>query len=110
MARCWAARSSRWCCKFPALSRGRGRPYNEPADWFYPTRHFLGAALLDAGKAKQAEEVYRADLQRQPDNGWALFGLTAALAAQPKYLEAETRRLLQRAFREADVVLTSSAF
>ena len=30
----------------------------------------LGAALLKAGKAADAEAIYRADLRRQPENGW----------------------------------------
>ena len=36
-----------------------GLAYHEPADWFYPTRHYLGATLLDAGQPKRAEAVYR---------------------------------------------------
>src|SRR4030095_15917681 len=56
--------------------------YSEPADWFYPVRHFEGAALMADGKAKEAEAVYRADLERNPGNGWARFGLWQALKAQ----------------------------
>ena len=48
--------------------------YDEPSDWFFPTRHLLGAALLRAGKAQDAESVYREDLRRLLENGWALFG------------------------------------
>jgi tetratricopeptide (TPR) repeat protein len=48
--------------------------YYEPADWFFPVRHLLGAELLKAGHAKEAEAVYRADLKRHPANGWALAG------------------------------------
>src|SRR5262249_54197415 len=35
--------------------------YNEPADWFFPVRHLLGAELLLAGRGAQAEAVYRED-------------------------------------------------
>src|SRR5262249_59481234 len=53
--------------------------YNEPSDWFFPARHLLGAQLLIAGRAAEAEAVYREDLRRNPRNGWALYGLAAAL-------------------------------
>ena len=56
-----------------------GMAYNEPADWFYPMRHYLGAVLLDAKQAKEAEQVFREDLRRNPGNGWALYGLSRAL-------------------------------
>ena len=84
--------------------------YNEPADWFYPTRHYLGALLLDRGNAKEAEAVYRDDLARNPDNGWALFGLAKALRAQRKAAAAQTDVAFQRAWKDADVKLTRSAF
>src|SRR5215831_5690975 len=43
--------------------------YSEPADWFFPTRHLLGAVLVKAGRAADAEPVYRDDLRRNPNNG-----------------------------------------
>jgi tetratricopeptide (TPR) repeat protein len=58
--------------------------YSEPADWFYPVRHFHGSALLVAKKPKDAEAVYREDLKHNPGNGWALWGLAQALKAQKK--------------------------
>jgi tetratricopeptide (TPR) repeat protein len=85
--------------------------YDEPADWFVPVRHLLGAELLAAGKAVEAEAVYRDDLQRHPDNGWALFGLGKALRAQERNEEAaavETR--FSAAWKDADITLTASAF
>lgn len=85
--------------------------YNEPADWFYPTRHYWGAALLDAGKAQEAEAVYREDLTRHPNNGWSLFGLSQALKAQKKSKAAkEAETAYREAWKEADVELTRSAF
>ena len=44
--------------------------YDEPADWFLPVRGTLGVELLEAGKNKEAEAVYREDLRRNPMNGW----------------------------------------
>lgn len=55
---------------------------DEPHLWLAPTRHALGAALLEAGQAAEAERVYREDLQHYPDNGWSLNGLALALAQQ----------------------------
>ncbi|MGO8971498.1 MAG: hypothetical protein ACLQDQ_18225, partial [Myxococcaceae bacterium] len=72
--------------------------YDEPPDWGYPVRHQLGVALLAAGRAGEAEAVYRADLQRHPHNGWALFGLAMSLQAQAK---TEQAALARREFTEA---------
>jgi hypothetical protein len=85
--------------------------YDEPSDWFVPVRHLLGPALLRAGQAREAEVVYREDLRRHPENGWALYGLTQSLAAQHKDAEAQdTRRRFDAAWKNADVALTNSAF
>ena len=85
--------------------------YNEPADWFFPARHLLGAQLLIAGRAGEAERVYREDLQRNPANGWALYGLAAALRAQGRAPEAaQVASRFEAAWRHADVRLQASAF
>ena len=44
-------------------------PYDEPPVWFYPVRESLGAALLAAGRAADAERVFRDDLVKHPRNG-----------------------------------------
>lgn len=78
--------------------------YNEPADWAMPTRHVLGAALLKAGRALEAETVYWDDLERNPENGWALAGLANALEAQKKTDAArQVRERFARAWARADV-------
>jgi hypothetical protein len=83
--------------------------YNEPPDWPYPARHWLGAALLTAGRPVEAESVYLEDLRRRPGNGWALFGLVQALRAQSRSADAaEAQARLARAWEMADVELTSS--
>ncbi len=88
-----------------------GLPYTEPADWHYPVRQSLGAVLLKAGRAVEAEIVYWEDLKRNPENGWSLFGLTRSLQAQGKVEEAsEVEKRFQRAWARADVTLTSSRF
>ncbi|MEA2572558.1 MAG: hypothetical protein QOI24_4559 [Acidobacteriota bacterium] len=58
--------------------------YDEPADWFYPTRETLGAALLRAGRAADAEKVLRADLAKNPNNPRSLWLLARSLRAQKK--------------------------
>ncbi|MGH3799055.1 MAG: tetratricopeptide repeat protein [Pseudonocardiaceae bacterium] len=83
--------------------------YNEPADWLYPVRHSLGAVLLAAGQAPKAEAVYREDLRRNPENGWALYGLMQALDAQGKKAEsAEVKKRFDKAWAHADIALTAS--
>jgi tetratricopeptide (TPR) repeat protein len=84
--------------------------YNEPSDEFFPVRHLLGAALLDLGRGAEAEAVYREDLKRQPDNGWALRGLAEALAAQGKKEAGAVRLQFEDSWRYADTALTGSAF
>lgn len=83
--------------------------YNEPPDWFYPARHNLGSVLIDAGRFKEAEKVYRDDLSEFPKNGWSLFGLMQALKGQNKNDEAEDiKKQFNEAWKNADVQLTSS--
>ncbi len=85
--------------------------YNEPADWFYPVRHYLGAALLDAGKAKEAKAVYEEDLRRNPENGWALFGLwQSQRALGQKKPAAAAKARFDAAWKRADIELQRSAF
>lgn len=99
-----------------AVAMEDGLSYAEPADWFYPTRHYLGSALLDAGNAAAAEAVFRADLERNPHNGWALFGLSQALLAQaaqsPEKKKAfkEADKAFKRAWKNADIKLERAAF
>jgi tetratricopeptide (TPR) repeat protein len=84
---------------------------DQPSDWFFPARHLLGAQLLESGQAAQAADVYRADLERHPDNGWSLYGLAAALRAQGRITQAgEVRRKFDSAWQHADVRLVASAF
>jgi predicted Zn-dependent protease len=94
-----------------ALSEEDQLAYDEPADWFVPGRHLLGAMLVQANKPAQAERVYRDDLARHPENGWALFGLARALEAQGKTTDAiEVRKRFEAAWARADIMLTASAF
>ena len=85
--------------------------FNEPPDWSQSMRLYLGAALLKDGRAKDAEGVYREELQYLHDNGWALFGLWQSVRAQGRTAEAkEIRERFDRAWKNADVVLSASVF
>jgi tetratricopeptide (TPR) repeat protein len=85
--------------------------YDEPKNWFFPVRHLLGAALMQAGEASEAERVYREDLRQSPGNGWSLYGLSEALRAQRMPDEAaRVGREFEAAWARADVRLTASAF
>lgn len=94
-----------------AVATQDGFAYIEPPVWYYPVRQSLGAALLAAGRAAEAEAVYRADLREYPNNGWSLFGLAQSLEAQGKTAEAaEVRTAFEEAWKHADVTLTASQF
>ena len=85
--------------------------YDEPPDWILPVRHAYGAALLEAGKAAEAEKIFREDLRRLPDNGWSLFGLGRSLRLQNKAREAgDVEARFQEIWSGADVALKSSCF
>lgn len=86
-------------------------PYDEPPGWHAPVRQTLGAVLLDAGRAAEAEAVYREELQRNPANVWSLKGLQLALERQRK--EEEAKRVAAeyaRASEHSDVQLVASRF
>lgn len=94
-----------------AVALQDGLPYMEPPFWYYPTRQSLGAALLAAGRAGEAEAVYRRDLEDYPHNGWSMFGLAESLAAQGRTDEAaEVREMFTHVWARADVELTGSRF
>jgi len=79
-------------------------PYMEPAYWPIPVRPTLGAALLKAGRAGEAEQVFRQDVQRWPRNGWGLLGLEQSLRAQGKTDSADiVQREFAAAWERADV-------
>jgi tetratricopeptide (TPR) repeat protein len=85
--------------------------FSEPPPWYFPVRQALGAALLQAGRAGDAEQVYREDLRRNPGNGWSLFGLAQSLRAQGKTAEAaQIDESFRKAWAQADVTLSASRF
>jgi tetratricopeptide (TPR) repeat protein len=78
--------------------------YDEPTAWALPLRQQLGAVLLAARRPKEAEQAYREDLVRYPNNGWSLHGLARALEAQGRTREAAAAdSQFRKAWARADV-------
>lgn len=79
-------------------------PYDEPPAWHWPSRLALGTVLLEAKKPAEAEQAFRDELARNPENGWSLNGLAKALKAQNKNAEAkETTDRFAKAWANADI-------
>jgi tetratricopeptide (TPR) repeat protein len=95
-------------------------PYDEPWGWMQPTRHALGALLLEQGKVEEAEAIYRADLGfdhtlrracQHPDNVWSLHGFYECLTKLGKTAEAALiKPRLDIALARADVPVKASCY
>jgi tetratricopeptide (TPR) repeat protein len=85
--------------------------YDEPPGWLQPVRHALGALLMAAGRYAEAEQVYGEDLERNPNNGWALLGLEKArrMQGETEGLD-ELIRQRSKAWARSDVAPTSSCY
>ena len=83
-------------------------PNDEPPGWHAPVRQTLGAILLQAGRAADAEAVYREELRRNPGNGWSQFGLARSLEAQGKPDAAEAMAAFKATWAQPETVLQSS--
>lgn len=85
--------------------------YDEPPGWMQPVRHAWGALLLADHQPAAAEEVYRADLKRHPNNAWSLLGLEQSLRSQRRSAEAdELAPQVRAAWARADVNPTTSCY
>ncbi|MEW6197224.1 MAG: hypothetical protein AB1601_00960 [Planctomycetota bacterium] len=82
--------------------------YMEPPEWVQPVRHTLGAVLLSAGRYQEAEQTYRQDLARWPNNGWSLYGLSRCLEARGAAEARDVQDRLRKAWSRADVPIGSS--
>ncbi len=83
--------------------------YMEPPEWVQPVRHTLGAVLMSAGRYREAEQAYREDLAKWPENGWSLYGLSRCL--QERGAEAEAKEVgerFRRVWSRADAPIASS--
>ena len=78
--------------------------YSEPPRFFYPVRESLGGALYRAGRFADAEQAFRADLERNPENPRSLYGLTQTLRHENRDDDAQAvQKRFENASREADV-------
>ncbi|SHG25748.1 hypothetical protein SAMN04488116_0602 [Flagellimonas flava] len=83
--------------------------YTEPAAWHIPTRQNLGAVLMQAENFKEAEKVYRADLDVLRQNGWSLMGLYKSLKAQGRMDEASViKQEFDKAWEHSDIKIENS--
>jgi tetratricopeptide (TPR) repeat protein len=95
-------------------------PYDEPWGWMQPTRHALGALLLDQGRVEEAEAVYRADLGldgtlsracQHPQNVWSLHGLHECLTRRGETVEVlHVKQQLDRAVARAEIPVRASCY
>ncbi len=95
-------------------------PYDEPWGWMQPTRHALGALLIEQGHYEEAEAVYRADLGldatlsracQHPGNVWSLHGLRECLIHRGETVEASQVKLqLDKAVARAEVPIKASCY
>jgi hypothetical protein len=79
--------------------------YNEPPDWLLPEREQLGATLLSAGRASDAERVFRDDLVKHVGSPWALHGVWRSLEAMKSPNAAAAKQAFEDAWKGADVAL-----
>lgn len=83
--------------------------YDEPPDWMQPVRHALGALLMAEGRHEEAKAVYLEDLEKYPENGWALLGLSKAMEAAGQDTTAVDARRA-RVWVRADVAPVASCY
>ena len=93
----------------PAVVLEDGLRYDEPEPLNFSVRHWLGAILMEADRPAEAEEVYRAELEKHPHNGWSLIGLAEALEAQGQDASS-VRSELAEAWERSDTWLRGSRF
>jgi tetratricopeptide (TPR) repeat protein len=93
-----------------AMTEEDALKYDEPPGWMIPARHVIGAVLVKAGRFAEAEQIYRDDLARVPENGWSLFGLAESLREQKKNEQeaADLKSRFQKIWAKADLKITSS--
>jgi hypothetical protein len=94
-----------------AVALEDGLRYDEPEPLNFSARHWLGAALLEAGRPADAERVYRTELEHHPNNGWSLYGLERAIRSQGRAAEAdEVYGRFIDAWARSDTRIRSSRF
>ncbi|WYZ39605.1 hypothetical protein EsH8_III_001519 [Colletotrichum jinshuiense] len=104
-----------------AVRREDALPYCDPPPWFQPSRHALGALLVEQGHIEEAETVYREDLGFNPgtlprrrariNNTFGLYGFYDCLTRLGKEDEAKIVKVARDiAVASADVPIAASCF
>jgi tetratricopeptide (TPR) repeat protein len=93
-----------------AIQKEDALKYDEPPGWLIPVRHSLGAVLMKQQRFAEAEQVYRDDLARLPENGWSLLGLAESMRKQKKNSDevAQTQAKFKKVWAKADLTITTS--
>jgi tetratricopeptide (TPR) repeat protein len=93
-----------------AIQKEEALKYDEPPGWMIPVRHSLGAVLMKQQRFAEAEQVYRDDLARLPENGWSLLGLSESVRKQKKNADevAQTQAKFEKIWAKADLTINSS--
>jgi tetratricopeptide (TPR) repeat protein len=93
-----------------AIQKEDALKYDEPPGWLIPVRHSLGAVLMKQQRFAEAEQIYRDDLARLPENGWSLLGLAESLRKQKKNADevAQTQAKFKKVWAKADLTITTS--
>ena len=105
-------------CLRNAITLEDNLPYDEPWGWMQPTRHALGALLVEQGQLREAEQIYREDLglatglsraSIHPNNIWSLKGLYDCLNARDETVEIKhVKANLDLAQARADHIVKAS--
>ncbi len=93
-----------------AIQKEDALKYDEPPGWLLPVRHSLGAVLMKQKRFAEAEQVYRDDLARLPENGWSLLGLAESLRKQKKNADevVQMQAKFKKVWAKADLIINTS--
>jgi tetratricopeptide (TPR) repeat protein len=94
-----------------AVVLDEGLNYDEPWGWMEPVRHALGALLTEQRRYDEALAVYAENLERYPENGWALHGTAECLRGLGRSAEAaRVQERFEAAWERSDTVIPGSCF
>jgi len=83
--------------------------YDEPEPLPFSPRHWFGALLIEMNELDYALEVYNAELENHPKNGWSLYGMKAAFKAQEK-VNSELDNKFSESWARSDTWIRGSRF
>src|SRR4051812_15905284 len=83
--------------------------YDEPEPLPFSAFQWLGAALIEAKRYREAEQAYRSELKDHPKNGWSLLGLQQALEGQGTP-SADVKKEFDASWARSDTWIRASRF